>query len=114
MFKPKSKFYRELDERCQKAEFDRITGTKEKSPVEGNLTRATRKPGTCDRCEKPLTGKQERFCSDRCRYALRNKIRYQKQKLAVMLAYRVEELIPTIRRLAEEIVDLHEVKKKGG
>ena len=85
-----------------------------KSLAQSKITRATRKSETCDRCNKALTGKQERFCSDKCRWALRNKLRYEKQKLAVMLAYRLEELIPTIKRLVDEVLELHEVRKKGG
>ena len=85
----------------------------QKRSLESKITRATRKSETCDRCNKALTGKQERFCSDKCRWALRNKLRYEKQKLAVILAYRLEELIPTVKRLVDEVLELHEVRKGG-
>ena len=54
---------------------------------------------------------RQKYATRRCKDRVRNRIRYKKQKLAVMLAYRTEKLIPTIRRLAEEVLELHESKK---
>ena len=55
----------------------------------------------------------KKYFSRQCKDCVRNRARYEKQKLAVMLAYRLEELIPTIKRLADEVLELHEVRKGG-
>jgi hypothetical protein len=49
---------------------------------------------SCERCQRPLTGRKERFCSDRCRMAVRR----QSQTARVRrLLTAIEESVAALR-----------------
>ena len=54
--------------------------TTNKNSIQGNLKRVTRKFTNCLRCNNPLSGRQEKFCCDSCRWAYHNKARLNAEK----------------------------------
>jgi hypothetical protein len=54
----------------------------EESSLQSDYSRATRIVGECLRCEKPLAGRQEKYCSNSCRWKSKNEAR-----LRVMTRY---------------------------
>jgi predicted nucleic acid-binding Zn ribbon protein len=71
----------------------------------GPETRTTASDGrSCEQCGRPLTGRKERFCSDRCRMAVR---REQERARVDELLRRLEGDLNALR---EELVGAGEVE----
>lgn len=60
----------------------------------GNFGRAARQNAKCLRCDKPLTGRQEKWCSDSCRYRRKNEVRLTAEKTIFILAENILRLKP--------------------
>ena len=91
-----------------------IPGNQKVSP-QGKSKRATRINRDCLRCGNPLTGRQEKFCSDTCRWRRKNEVRLTVEKTAFILAENTLRLKPeTFLRLCINELEAHgyEVKKK--
>ena len=57
--------------------------------VDSPNSRVTRKFTNCLRCNKPLFGRQEKFCSDACRWDFHNDCRLGAEKDLLMLIYKL-------------------------
>lgn len=76
--------------------------------IESKINRVTRKYTNCWRCDRPLTGKQEKFCSDKCRWASHNSERLGAVK-------DLKAIVRVVRQLLDQIEILYpdnEVKKR--
>ena len=58
----------------------------------GDLTTAS-EPPSCTHCGRPLTGRKERFCSDRCRMRFRRTIEEKRRR----------DLIDQLREVVTEV-----------
>jgi len=86
----------------------------QKNSIQAKISGVTPKLVCPCGCDREISGRPGKiYYSRQCKDRMRNRARYEKQKLAVMLAYRLEELIPTIKRLVDEVLELHEVRKGG-
>jgi hypothetical protein len=74
----------------------------EKDSIKSNYSRVTRKFTHCLRCNKPLSGRQEKFCRDICRWNFHNHARLDARY--ILIEREIEHLQS----------EGYEVTKKGG
>ena len=72
-----------------------------KNPLQADINRATRKFTDCLRCHKPLSGRQEAFCSNACRWNFHNQARRLARRMLIE------------REIEHLQLEGYEVKKKG-
>ena len=66
----------------------------DKSPARSEINRAARISKNCLRCGTPLTGRQEKFCSDYCRWQKKNEVRLWVEQTIFAYAQAVLRLKP--------------------